>query len=279
MAMNDDFRKIVFRTNGWTEGPITRLVGPGDLGELIKPFVFLDYVNAKRGPGFDFHPHSGIATLTHPLTFDVKHETSSGQVDQVTRGGVEWVVTGGGLWHRGQTLGDEAVQGFQLWLALPPHYEHREASAQFITPEQVPTSGPVTVLLGSYENAKSLIQAPMDANCFVVRLKANSSWTYLPPASHQIAFAFAQQGRVEVSGNELTQELVVFEEGSGSMSFRALEDCTLLFGCAAKHPYPLVIGDYSVHTSSDALTYGQRKIDSIGMELFHQGRISNARMI
>src|SRR6202022_3545501 len=35
-------REIVYRTHGRTHGPITRLVSPSDLGEFIKPFVFLD---------------------------------------------------------------------------------------------------------------------------------------------------------------------------------------------------------------------------------------------
>jgi hypothetical protein len=35
-------RRIVRRTRGQTRGPITRLMSPSDLGELIKPFVFLD---------------------------------------------------------------------------------------------------------------------------------------------------------------------------------------------------------------------------------------------
>ena len=76
-------RKIIFRTKGSSHGAITRLISPDDIGEMLKPFVFLDYVNAKNGPGFAFHPHSGIATLTHPLTFDVQHESSNGQIDTV----------------------------------------------------------------------------------------------------------------------------------------------------------------------------------------------------
>ena len=35
-------RKIVRRTRGNRHGPITRLMSPGDLGQLLKPFVFLD---------------------------------------------------------------------------------------------------------------------------------------------------------------------------------------------------------------------------------------------
>ena len=36
-------REIVERTRGRKRGPITRLVSPSDLGEVIKPFVFLDH--------------------------------------------------------------------------------------------------------------------------------------------------------------------------------------------------------------------------------------------
>jgi hypothetical protein len=33
-------RRIVHRTSGHPHGGITRLMSPGDLGELVKPFVF-----------------------------------------------------------------------------------------------------------------------------------------------------------------------------------------------------------------------------------------------
>jgi hypothetical protein len=35
-------RTIIRRTLGNRHGPITRLTSPGDLGQLLKPFVFLD---------------------------------------------------------------------------------------------------------------------------------------------------------------------------------------------------------------------------------------------
>jgi hypothetical protein len=60
------YRQIDLRTRGRSHGSITRLVSPGDIGELIKPFVFLDYFEGdpSEAPKFGFHPHSGIATLT-----------------------------------------------------------------------------------------------------------------------------------------------------------------------------------------------------------------------
>lgn len=60
-------RKIVFRTHGRAHGQIVRMVSPSDVGEMIKPFVFLDLVDTREAMGrrgFGWHPHSGIATLT-----------------------------------------------------------------------------------------------------------------------------------------------------------------------------------------------------------------------
>ena len=66
MRAEETSRQIVLRTRGHSHGLVTRLVSPGDIGERIKPFVFLDYFEADpaTGPEFGFHPHSGIATLT-----------------------------------------------------------------------------------------------------------------------------------------------------------------------------------------------------------------------
>ena len=35
-------RRIALRTRGHGHGPITRLMSPSDLGQVVKPFVFLD---------------------------------------------------------------------------------------------------------------------------------------------------------------------------------------------------------------------------------------------
>ena len=54
-------RAIAHRTRGRTHGPITRLMSPSDLGELVKPFVFLDLFDHEGAPfNGPLHPHSGI---------------------------------------------------------------------------------------------------------------------------------------------------------------------------------------------------------------------------
>ena len=55
-------RRIVHQTRGHVRGPVTRLMSPGDLGEFLKPFVFLDIfslADSSKSP-FGLHPHSGI---------------------------------------------------------------------------------------------------------------------------------------------------------------------------------------------------------------------------
>ena len=78
--MGTPARHIFRRTIGHSHGQITRLVSPSDLGQVIKPFVFLDYfdIDPKRSPAIGFHPHSGIATLTLLLEGQISYEETSG---------------------------------------------------------------------------------------------------------------------------------------------------------------------------------------------------------
>ena len=81
-------RNVRTSANGSRHGPIARLISPdNEIGEQLKPFVFLDYLDAdlKAGFGFGMHPHSGIATLTWQPDCDVQYEDTTGQngVDRV----------------------------------------------------------------------------------------------------------------------------------------------------------------------------------------------------
>ena len=64
-----DPRRIALLASGRRHGPITRLVTPWDIGELTKPFIFLDYAEVAPGPRplFGICRHSSTATLTVAL--------------------------------------------------------------------------------------------------------------------------------------------------------------------------------------------------------------------
>jgi redox-sensitive bicupin YhaK (pirin superfamily) len=109
-------RAIVHRTRGQIHGPITRLVSPSDLGEYIKPFVFLDLFNitATGEPLFGWHPHSGIATLTLIHEGATTYEETTGQRGILRAGSVEWMRAGRGVWHTGTPASSQTTTGFQL---------------------------------------------------------------------------------------------------------------------------------------------------------------------
>src|SRR5579862_1322518 len=93
-------RAIAYRTRGHGRGPITRLMSPGDLGELVKPFVFLDHFELDgASDGGVVHPHSGIATHTTLLEGDMRYADSTGKSGELHAGSVEWTRAGGGVWH------------------------------------------------------------------------------------------------------------------------------------------------------------------------------------
>ena len=59
-------RQIARRTRGLKHGPVARLMSPSDeFAEILKPFVFLDYLDhdVREAITPSLHPHSGIATL------------------------------------------------------------------------------------------------------------------------------------------------------------------------------------------------------------------------
>lgn len=263
-------RAIVHRTHGRAHGPVTRLVSPGDVGQLLKPFVFLDIFSTQpnaKPQGFGMHPHSGIATLTFMEAGEVIYEDTTGKKGVLPAGGVEWMRAGNGIWHSGTPVGEGAMRGFQLWVALPPALENAPAESHYLAPEQVPQEGPVRVLLGHYGNAKSAIPAPADMTYLAITLKDGERWRYTPPAGHDVAWVAVSEGQLKTDSTIRSGELAVFEESDQSISFAALGKTTFVLGSAVKHPHELVTGYYSVHTNKEALAQGEAEIQRIGTVL------------
>ena len=278
-ALTTSNRAIVYRTMGSKHGPITRLMSPSDLGEHLKPFVFLDHFEAESSSfgGFGMHPHSGIATLTWMMQGSASYEDTTGKQGVLPEGGVEWMQAGGGVWHSSSPTRGTAMRGFQLWVALPPTHENAAAYSSYMAPDVIPNDGPTRILLGQYGSAKSTVTPPSDMNYLAVNLKAGESWTYLPPAGHTVAWAALSRGMVsagELADAPMTAgELVVFDSSAASMRFTALQDAEFVIGSAVPHGYDLVLGRYSVHTNREALQQGEATIKQMGVALAAQRRL------
>jgi len=264
-------RAIVHRTRGRRHGPITRLVSPSDIGELIKPFVFLDLfdIPATGAPNFGWHPHSGIATLTVLHEGSIEYQETTGVKGVLPAGGIEWMRAGRGVWHTGAAL--QPAKGFQLWIALPAELENAPCQSHYLGVGEVAEDKPARVILGSYGRAESAINAPRRINYLDVQLAAGERWIYQPPSDHEVAWLAVSQGALRTPELIASGELAVFEESNGALVIEADSPSRFVLGSAAKHPHDLVLGHYSVHTTQAALLAGESEIQRIGNQLASAG--------
>src|SRR6266403_782514 len=267
-------RRITTRTYGKNHDPTTRLMSPSDLGEILNPFVSLDLFHHEGEPfSAPLHPHSGIATLTYVAEGAVSFIDPDNVKGTLAAGSVEWMQAGRGMWHGGGLDKAGRTRGFQLWIALPPELELGPTVSIYQAPGDVPQDGPVRVLLGSYGSASSALPSPSPINYLALRLKAGERWRYQPPTGHTVLWAAIASGVLSAPDELRRGDLAAFEPSSEAVEFAALSDTEFVLGSAAPHEHDLILGYYSVHTSTDALRDGEAHISAIRTRLVQEGRL------
>lgn len=268
-------RRIAHRTRGTRHGPITRLMSPSDLGEVAKPFVFLDLFDAEgvqdTGPGL--HPHSGIATVTFVMQGSIRYGDTSGRKGLVHQHGMEWMRAGGGVWHGGGFGESGRTRGFQLWIALPPTLEGSEAESIYLEPELLRKVGPARLLLGSFGKATSVIAPPSPLTYLFVQLSPGERWRYDPPKGQSVGWIAVGEGSLMASESLRVGDLAVFESSESPIEVTASSATEFVLGSAVPHPYELALGTYSVHTNEDALRAAETRIAQIRSRLAAEGRL------
>jgi redox-sensitive bicupin YhaK (pirin superfamily) len=254
-------------------------MSPSDLGQLIKPFVFLDHFRfdgqgRRMSMESGWHPHSGIATVTVVLEGAVQYAETTGKAGVLSAGSVEWMRAGNGVWHTGAPE-PQGVRGFQLWVALPPDLENAPNASHYVTPPESPVDGPVRVILGAHGDMKSPIDAP-PMNYLVVSLEAGERWSYAPPKGHDVAWVAVDQGLLRTPTPVPAGEIAIFEPSEAPIDFLADGDTVFVLGSAPPHRHELALGSYSVHTSAKALRQGEEEIRRIGARLLAEGKRSYA---
>jgi quercetin 2,3-dioxygenase len=110
----------------------------------LDPFLMLDDFRsddpARYLPGFPWHPHRGIETITYVLEGDVEHGDSMGNKGDIRPGDVQWMTAGSGIIHQEMPKGDRTgrMGGFQLWANLPASQKMMEPRYRDVKREQIP---------------------------------------------------------------------------------------------------------------------------------------------
>jgi hypothetical protein len=148
---------------------LKRALGFQGASPELDPFLLLDdfhsHTPSEYLPGFPWHPHRGIETITYVLEGMVAHGDSMGNKGTISAGDMQWMTAGSGIIHQEMPEGgaDGRLWGLQLWTNLPRSHKmmtprYREIKAEDI-PEVVVDSGSrIKVICGTVEGVRGPVQ-------------------------------------------------------------------------------------------------------------------------
>ncbi len=112
--------------------------------DMLDPFLLLDDFRNDDprdfAPGFPWHPHRGIETITYVLAGNVEHGDSLGNTGRLGAGDVQWMTAGSGIMHQEMPTANEHGQmhGFQLWANLPASLKMTTPRYQDVPGTEIP---------------------------------------------------------------------------------------------------------------------------------------------
>ncbi len=158
-------------------GFVVRRLLPAAARQAVGPFLFFDHfgpIDVRPEDLHDVrpHPHIGLATVTYLFEGAVLHRDSTGAVQRIEPGAINWMTAGRGIVHSERTPEDQRgvvrrSHGLQLWAALPaadeeaePGFAHTPAAA---IPQLEVGGATVRILIGSAfgESSPVAVHSPM----------------------------------------------------------------------------------------------------------------------
>jgi redox-sensitive bicupin YhaK (pirin superfamily) len=173
---------------------------------LFDPFLLLDDFRqddpARYLPGFPWHPHRGIETITYMLRGSAEHGDSLGNKGVIGPGEVQWMTAGGGIIHQEMPKGDRdgRMGGFQLWANLPaarkmmgPRY--RDVQAADIPEVTAPGGAKVRIICGRVGGARGPVRDIVtDPEYLDVAVPPGAGFSHPTKPGHTV-FAYVFEGR------------------------------------------------------------------------------------
>lgn len=214
-------------------GFTVRRLLPSALRQAVGPFLFFDHfgpVEAKPSDNHDVrpHPHIGLATVTYLFEGAMMHRDSTGVVQRIEPGAINWMTAGRGIVHSERTPDDLRDQtrrshGLQLWCALPaeheadePSFAHTPASA---IPEVQTPDVQIRVLIGSAFGATSPVKTLSPTLYLDIHMAAGSQLV-LPVLAEETAIYSVDHGLM-VNNTEFEAHQMLVLEANGSTTLRA----------------------------------------------------------
>ncbi|UTA68775.1 pirin family protein [Emticicia sp. 21SJ11W-3] len=156
------------------------------------------------GRGFGMHPHDNMEIVTIPLSGELEHEDSMGNLGSISKGEVQVMSAGTGIYHseRNKNI-DKALTLLQIWVFpkvrdIEPRYDQRA----FPIEGRVNQFQTLVSPLGSNDGAMGINQ---DAWFSLINLDADKQADYSVKLNNNGVYAFLIDGEAEINGKELAR--------------------------------------------------------------------------
>jgi len=172
---------------------------------LTDPFLLLseDWFSA---PGFDWHPHRGLETVTLVLDGVLEHGDNLGNAGALTTGDIQWMTAGRGIIHRELAFRNERAHTLQLWVNLPgelkmvgTRYQDLRAGARAVI-ERDGTR--IDLISGAIDGTSGPALNYWPISGTLITLESNRGFEHLLPGRDR-AFFYVLSGEVTVAGQDV----------------------------------------------------------------------------
>ncbi|ODU95921.1 MAG: hypothetical protein ABT20_19430 [Rubrivivax sp. SCN 70-15] len=202
---------------------------PAAARQAVGPFLFFDHfgpITAQPADNHDVraHPHIGLATVTYLFEGAMLHRDSTGAVQRIEPGAINWMTAGRGIVHSERTPDDlrgvvRRSHGLQLWAALPEADEEIEPSFAHTPASAIPAAeiggARVRVLIGSAFGMDSPVATRSPTLYLDIALAAGDAFP-LPLAAERAVYGV--DAGFELDGAPVpAQTMVVLDAGDESM--------------------------------------------------------------
>jgi redox-sensitive bicupin YhaK (pirin superfamily) len=206
---------------------LRRVFGYAD--SSLDPFLLLDDFSSDNPtdylPGFPWHPHRGIETITYILKGKVEHGDSLGNGGTIGTGEVQWMTAGSGIIHQEMPKNvedDPSLAGFQLWANLPATHKmmdprYRDLKQSDIPEVKINDKIKVKIISGTFNGTQGPVQDIItDPEYLDVAMQPFTKFMHsIRRGYNVIAYTFEGAAYFDNKKERLigTKNLVIFNDG------------------------------------------------------------------
>jgi redox-sensitive bicupin YhaK (pirin superfamily) len=216
-------------------------MGSSDHGWLKSKFhfSFADYYNPNNihfgvlrvinddliesGTGFDTHPHNDMEIISYVVNGELTHGDNMGNKNTITRGQVQYMSAGTGVYHSEHNLGTDLARFLQIWI-FPDRRDHIPAYGDYRFNWEDRQNQWLPMV--SSKSGDAPIKINQDANIYSLELSKGKEIAF-PVKEDRQAYLVQIEGHSSINNIELTSQDAL-EIKSEDILIKAIETSHIL---------------------------------------------------